>query len=710
MKSISLIFGCHSHQPVGNFDFVFQDAYEKSYRPFIDVLERFPQMRVTLHYTGPLWDWFVAHVPDYIDRLRALVEKGQVEIMGGGYYEPLLCAIPERDAIAQINRMQDFCLKHFGKKPRGMWLTERVWEPHMARTLSRAGVEYTALDDAHFLCSGISADDVFGYYMTEDEGLTVKVFPILEKLRYTIPFRPVEETIQYLRDHATEAGDRCAVIHDDGEKFGVWPMTYHSVYEEGWLEEFFQAVTDNQEWLHAVTYQEYIDRNHSRGRTYLTCASYDEMMAWALPPTMQHQLHDIQVELKQDPEQWKRYRQFIRGGFWRGFLAKYPESNNLQKRMLRASERLERLRASGAASEKLLKAEEFLHQSQCNCAYWHGVFGGLYLNHLRTAIYENVIAADNVMDEIEQRWPATTEVKITDFDGDDDPEMIVSSAHLEAYLDPTDGGVLFELDHRASRFNLLNTLTRVEEAYHKQLQEKGDDSGDDGESRSIHDIVHAKEDNLADFLVYDNYRRASLRDHILPADLNVDQLWGNSYDELAPHTTARYAFAAQATSVTLSCVAPLHLEGAPEVQITKTLSLSEDESKLQIRYHVENRSGISLDLTFGVEWVVNFLTGSANDRYYWSQGQDLGAPMLGVRTAWDAMRHVALRDEWKKLDFELQFGTAAKVFVYPIETVSQSEGGQERVYQGSVVLPTWRVQTEPGAIWEMNMDIVVNER
>lgn len=76
MKSINLILGCHSHQPVGNFDFVFQEAYDKSYKPFIDVLEKFPHVHVTLHYTGPLWDWFLEHTPEYITRLRTLVEAG----------------------------------------------------------------------------------------------------------------------------------------------------------------------------------------------------------------------------------------------------------------------------------------------------------------------------------------------------------------------------------------------------------------------------------------------------------------------------------------------------------------------------------------------------------------------------------------------------------------------------------------------------------
>ena len=187
------------------------------------MLERYPDVRVTQHFTGPLLDWFESHEPAFLDRLAALVGTGQIEIMGGGYYEPLLCAIPERDSIAQIVRMNEFCEKHFGRVPKGMWLTERVWEPHMPHILDKAGIEYTALDDTHFLCAGLEPDQLFGYYLTEDEGHPLKVFPILAELRYLIPFQEVEKSIAFLKEHATEDGLRCAVIHDDGEKFGVWP-------------------------------------------------------------------------------------------------------------------------------------------------------------------------------------------------------------------------------------------------------------------------------------------------------------------------------------------------------------------------------------------------------------------------------------------------------------------------------------------------------
>jgi alpha-amylase len=50
LEKIALLWR-YFHQPVDNFDSVFKEAYEKSYKPFIDVLEKYPAIKVTLHYS-----------------------------------------------------------------------------------------------------------------------------------------------------------------------------------------------------------------------------------------------------------------------------------------------------------------------------------------------------------------------------------------------------------------------------------------------------------------------------------------------------------------------------------------------------------------------------------------------------------------------------------------------------------------------------------
>jgi alpha-amylase/alpha-mannosidase (GH57 family) len=696
MKSIHLILGCHAHQPIGNFDFVFDEAYEKSYRPFIEVLERYPNIKATMHYTGPLWDWFEAHAPEFIGKLRRMSDSGQIEIMGGAYYEPLLCAIPERDSTAQIRRMQQFCEKHFGRTPRGMWLTERVWEPHMARILASAGVEYAALDDSHFLVSGLEADQLFGYYMTEDEGNVLKVFPIHERLRYTIPFMEVEQTIAFLREHADESGRRCAVFHDDNEKFGVWPGTYNSVYEEGWLERFFHALRDNSDWIHSVTYSEFIDRVPPLGRTYITCASYHEMMGWALPTPMQRKLYAIEKELEAEPEKKQHYGVFLRGGFWRNFLAKYEESNNLQKRMLCVSRRYEALRHDTAHCAELDEAGRLLHQAQCNCAYWHGVFGGLYLNHLRSAVFESCIAADAVLDAVEHAGASWNTVARYDFDGDGQEDVILDNRHARLIVSPADGGTLFEWDYKPRPFNVLSVLTRRAEAYHDKLAlaETVHADGHEG-ATSIHDIIHAKEPGLQGLLNYDRQRRASLRDRFFPVDTPLEALWRDDYTELSTLPASPYACAEVPGGVRLFAASMLDGLVPSHITIEKTLVLAPDASRLSVAYTITNAGSTPVDEQFGVDWSINFMAGDAHDRYYASRERDLGRQRLNVHAEDQHLGHIALVDEYLGLQADIGFSLPAKVYRFPLETVSQSEGGQERVYQGSTVLPSWRLQLAP---------------
>lgn len=695
-KSIHLIFGCHSHQPVGNFDFVFEEAYFKSYVPFLDVLERFPALKTTLHYTGPLYDWVLKHHPEFLKRLARLVQSGQVEIMGGAYYEPLLCAIPERDATAQMARMRRFCEDHLGCTPRGAWLAERVWEPRMAGLLGRAGIEYAALDDSHFFTSGVPSDGVYGYYVTEDEGIPLKVFPILERLRYLIPFHQVSETIEYLRSLATQEGSRCAVIQDDGEKFGIWPGTYHSVYEEGWLEEFFQALTDNQDWIRSVTYSEYVAEAPSLGRAYLACASYQEMMTWALPTPLHRSLVQAREDLKATPDLAARCAPFMRGGFWRHFLVKYPEANNIQKRMLLASNRLERLRARHQEETQWREAERLIHESQCNCAYWHGAFGGLYLNHLRTALYNRIIEASVLLDLLEGRDSTYLACEILDFDLDGNDEVLLENTALALFLDPSDGGTLFEMDYKPKPFNLLNTLARRDEAYHDALRDGRATVASDGQGEgSIHDMVQVKEAGLEKLLIYDPYRRATLRDHFFLAPPSPELLSQSAVLEAGSFATGPYGATKTEEGVTLTRVESwgdnLHLS------VEKTLRLTPGESCVEIRYDIDVKGGEALGLVFGIEIGVNFLTGSADDRYYVSEDAHVHHNRLGTIGTQESTNHIALRDDWQELEFGVHLAESATLHRFPIETVSQSESGQERVYQGSMVVACWPIPSSTDA-------------
>ena len=101
-QPIRFLFVLHDHQPTGNFDHVFEQAYQDSYKPLLDVFEPYASLKMALHTSGPLMEWLDAKHPEYLERLANLVAADRIEIIGGAYYEPILSMIPPRDRIGQI--------------------------------------------------------------------------------------------------------------------------------------------------------------------------------------------------------------------------------------------------------------------------------------------------------------------------------------------------------------------------------------------------------------------------------------------------------------------------------------------------------------------------------------------------------------------------------------------------------------------------------
>src|ERR1019366_6403319 len=284
LSKVSLALVIHSHQPVGNFAHVIEDPYQKCSAPFVRALHSYPRIRLSLHFSGILLEWMEHHHPEYFQQLRELVGRGQVEMVGGGYYEPILPMIPDADKIAQLRKLADYLTHLFGKETRGAWVAERVWEPTMPRPLAEAGVEYVVLDDTHFLAAGLQPWQLHGSFVTEEDGHPVRLVPSSKALRYTIPFQDPAETLKILRQENNQH-DALFAMGDDCEKFGVWPGTYEHVYKNGWLERFFKALEGSQDWLQTTTVTDYLSSHPAVGRIYLPTASYAEMMEWSLPPT-----------------------------------------------------------------------------------------------------------------------------------------------------------------------------------------------------------------------------------------------------------------------------------------------------------------------------------------------------------------------------------------------------------------------------------------
>ncbi len=724
MPKVQFIFAIHNHQPVGNFDFVAEEAYQKSYLPFVRTLERHPKIRITLHYTGILYHFFERQHPEFIGMLKTLVSEGRAEILSGGFYEPILAVLPDDDKVGQVQALRDYIRRTFGYTAEGMWLAERVWEPHLPKFISAAGVSHVVVDDFHFKMAGLHDDELDGYYLTEEQGSVLRVFPGSEKLRYLIPFHRPEETIEYLASLRSSERSKLAVMADDGEKFGVWPETYRTVYEEGWLERFFTLIEQNEEWLQTATFSDCLAGQPPRGRVYLPTASYMEMGEWSLPARAMKEYDDALARVRNTPE-FAGLRPFIKGGIWRNFIAKYCESNHMHKRMLMVSRKVHAAVESGGTEKSagMARMIDHLYQAQCNDAYWHGVFGGLYLPHLRSAVYEHLIQAEALADAAKhQQGPVTRgkgpakkndaswiEIEQGDFDRDGSDEVMLNSELLNIFIDPAEGGRITELDWKPRSFNLTNTLTRRREVYHEKiLRMAGDRAPDTGGAKTIHERVAMKEEGLQYHLLYDWYTRGSLLDHFLGSGVDLSGFMRSEYYVAGDFVLGAYGAASKKSNG--RAVVVLERDGNVAglgVHLKKELALREAAPEFTVRYTITNLSPEELNASFAPEFNVSLLAGNAHDRYYDIPGHVLDKRNLASTGETNNVGRVSLVDEWLRLRLTLAFSEPAILWRAPVETVSQSEAGFERVYQSSMVMPIWRISLAPSASWETEIAVKI---
>jgi hypothetical protein len=682
-----LIFALHFHQPYGNLDAVFADATDRCYLRTLELMAAHPHVRAAVHVSGSLLEWAERRRPQLIDALAQAVARDQIEVLGGGWQEPMLAILPDRDAIGQLALMADRCETMLGQRPRGMWLTERVWEPDLARVIAHAGYRYTLLDDSHLRAAG-AGKKLGAYYVTDKAGDAVAVFPIDRGLRTRIPFAEVDDLIAYL----AEQRGRTVTYGDDVEKFGLWPTTEKRVWAAGWLEKFFEAIEAEASWLTTEVPSEVLSSTPSSGPVYIPTISYAEMGAWTLPPASSIAYQQLARRLEYAGFGGES-EAYLRGGIWQGFLSKYPESRLIYRKMLRVSAAVERARQRDDSNYPA--ARDALYRGQCNCAYWHGMFGGLYLQHLRAALMSTLIEAEQLVEPHD-----TVSVSQSDHDGDLDDELLFEGPALNLYVSPARGGSAFEIDLRDAAFHLTGVLGRRREAYHEDVARAQVVSDDELENISAHDLVRATEEGLADRLRIDRHPRGAFVDHLLPHDTNADDFDAG--------------------------VTPIHDLAAERYQVVAVgdtsadLSVEHDSFELHKRIAMSRRGVVAsyrltgkgtaplktvcfashIDVTLlSPETVggrsIEVLAGSVAERRG-GDADDVTAP--GFRGMHRKVSKLWVACSDLGIDVQLNVEPPAELWRLPIETVSQSERGFERAYQGTALVLAWRHDLSQGAL------------
>jgi len=673
-SSLQLQLAFHHHQPVGNLPEVLEDCYQKAYRPLMECLVASKRLKVHLSFSGPLLRFLEREHPEYLEWVRTLVEEDRVEFLATGFYEPVLVDIAKEDRIGQLEMNCRWIEERFGLRPRGAWLAEGVWKNFLAHSFNQVGLKFTLIRSDRFLQAGIPLSQVHGHYFTEYLGETLALFPVDRQLTDLVPFSEASEWVPFLRRQANRK--QVAMTYADvAERWGIWPGTHEQVQASGAAQRFFEEL-DSLEWVQTSFFSEALERGASRGRCYLPEGAGIELGAWSLPDQARKRFHEArdQLAMRHDRE-W--FLPYFRAGSWEGFRARYGEAHLMAKK-------------GQWLRQKMLLQDypdpvfiDALWQSQCNTAYWHGISGGIYLPHLREAIWECLLMAHRRL--VEDMDSITMEE--VDFDGDGIEEILVYGPGTSAVVSPAQGGAVVEFSLLAPLLNLSNTLTRRSEG---SKDENRYDAGPPS----------------------DQYERHWFHDRFLPLGVTPNDLDTNRKPDLGNFTGHPYRVVSH-LGASKRCECTLEREGRVEsggvssrVRVRKTYLWTNLGRTCRVDYQITNEDGLRLSGVFATEWNLILSASGRGDRAMTGSG---AAFLLAATHYEERVEGMTLWTEESGLRVQFEFADPACLWAYPLFT---AEGGavgfaEESLYQGTCLLAGWTYEIEPGGSVEFALSMEI---
>ncbi|HDQ14269.1 MAG TPA: DUF1926 domain-containing protein, partial [Sediminispirochaeta sp.] len=490
MRKLKLVLGTYNSPPVGTSLDQFEKAYQYSYKPFLTLLYKYAMLKGAFHFSGTLLEWLDDKHPEFIMVLNEMVKRKQVELIGGGFYSPIFPIIPSKDRIGQIELLTTLIRKKFGKRPRGCWITEGVWEPTLTSTIKNSGMEYLFLDDKLILQSGKKQEDLYKIFITDDQGKTAVVLPLhndfIERMFVEDPDTLVAEICELQKK--SPAGAHLNILIN-GDFFLVNKTFYSDIFAEGgWLERFFQALNRESECIDTVLPGKHVRHQAPLQRVYL-------------PSQYIKQSNGEQRIEESEGLKIRPLKTFVseesKPRYFRQFISMYPEIQKVYSKMMYVHGMVGQVR--GDRSRKKTAKEESW-KGQTHAAFWTGPDGGVYRNEIRKAVYAGLINAEKTTRE---KGIFSTSIHVTDIDLDGMPEYLYQGQFINAYVHRT-GACLFELDYLVTAWNYLDTMARYREDYHT-------------------------EDDLENGI--DRYSKNSFLDHFLEPDVGIENFATGNFEQ-----------------------------------------------------------------------------------------------------------------------------------------------------------------------------------
>ena len=658
MNKIKLVFGTYNTQPLGLQEHLYEEAYKKAYKPFVTAVYNFPELALSLHYSGPLLSWLEKRHPEFITVLREMVDRKQVEILGGSYFEPTLPLIPSSDRVGQIEMMTTYLRKTFGRRSRGFWISGNIWENQLAYTLKSCGMEYLFLDERIFRDAGVRENRLFDVVLTEDQGKTLEVFPLCYRICQQMFLCSPSEVFDQLKELTSSACNSPIVsIMLPGESLSQEKSRTAVSCQTAWLEEFFTLLIRNRNWITTELPGRILRDESVSERRYFPTTSYNRLMEWR---------EDCHGEIGSDTRHFRH------------FLTNYRESNLLYSKMMYTQVLVNQVRGDKYRKKS---AREELWKGQNHNPYWHGPDRGLYNIQLRHNAYRFLIEAEKITREKGIFIPALMPL---DFDMDGSIEYLYQGYTLNAYTH-VKGGSLFELDYLPSSWNYLNTLSRYQDFSNPKAAE-----------------------------IRDSYSRKAFLDHFFE-DVDLSSFMENKYKEVGDFLNGVYDVLnhnREKQVLVLGRTGSVSQKGRKTpLHIKKQYDFKRNSVELQ--YEISNRGYEKCHYYFGSElnlalpapetYESRFCYMNSMDEFLDFDGEPVELKQLKILQIQDLMNNTTIQ-----VDYSL---SPDKFWSFPLMTpyVYPGTDSEESLYQGTTFLPQWEITLFPGESWILDISLKIGK-
>jgi hypothetical protein len=407
-----LILGSHAHVSCGAAEHEFQEAYEKKLRPFVSGLCKYPRIHAVLHYSGVLLHWVERNHPELFMLMEDLVSRRQVEILGGGFYEPILPLIPPQDRIGQIELLTTYLRRHFGKRPQGCWIPALAWEQHLVGPLAASGMGYTFLSEDQFRLAGFSGEDLFSPCISEDQGKLITVFPIARSVEAALAEKNIPLILEELKNGSAGEGEKTVAVCPARPPAGEGESADYA-----W-NRFFEELSLSEGLFESVNPGKLLKKFGGLKKAgFPDSAGLGEDES-PVPP--------------------------------RRFIIEHPEANGIYSKMIFTNVLINQLRGDKSRKQN---AREELWKAQ-DCGLFHAGPGrGLYRNSFRKSAYRALLGAERITREKGKFSPSLIRY---DFDLDGEGEYLFQDSKINCYIQLAGAGI-FELDYLPKGWNYLDS-------------------------------------------------------------------------------------------------------------------------------------------------------------------------------------------------------------------------------------------------------------